>query len=157
MLRSLENRSHYCRLWNTVVLSVAPAVLSFLFLRLQNRSSRSPHTNTHIHTHTHTPCPSKHAHTHTKPVSLKEEEWRGVASRVNAQEIQLSRQQDVSETQPPLSSICPPTVPHPFHPLASQPTPYSRSATPPKTTKTHSGPFAGPPFHTLLSQYLFCL
>lgn len=81
--------------------------------------------------------------------------WIGVGvSHVSAQEIQLSRQRDSSTTQPPLSTMCPPTVPAPLPSFPANPLPpFSHS---PNTTKTHWGPFAGLPFmHPLPPPTLF--
>lgn len=96
----------------------------------------------------HTPCPSKHACTQSLDPH-KKGRWvggGGVASHVDAQEIQLSGQQDVSKTQPLLSSISLPRVPHHSTPKNFPANPLPLFSHSPITTKTHCGPFAGIPF-----------
>lgn len=124
-----------------------------VFYFLQHRSFHS------ILTLQHTSSPSKHAF--TQSVSPEGEEWLvlvcvcvwvgaggggGVVNRVNAQEIQLSRQQDVPRIPTSFWFNMPCNTPHHSTPKASQPTPYHRSATPPTPPRPIEGPLLDSPF-----------
>ena len=86
-----------------------------------------------------------------------EVEEGGFFSRVNAQEIQLSRQQDVSKNPASFAlNMHTPASPPPGFPANPLP-PFSHSPFQQHRRDPLWAPFAGPPFHTLLSQRLICL
>lgn len=146
-LRSLEIE---VTIWGyeTVVLSVAPAALPFYFFWTE-ASAVLAHYSTH-------PV-QVNMHTHKAWIHIRSGEVGGLPAVSTAQEIQLSGQQDVSKTQPLLSSTFPPRVPQPLHPQASQPTPYHRSATPQAVPRPTEGPLLGSFSHTPLTAPLFPL